>query len=197
MRWRKRQEKQREFEETALKHFDSLYNAAVRMTGSAWEAEDLIQEALLRAYTSFRQFEQGTNCKAWLFKIMMNTFINKYRKEKRESEVLLSETIEDCYIFGRFEEDIPNFGEVMAGEFLEKLVSDDVKRAIDDLPVEFRTVVIMSDLESLTYQEIADILGSSLGTVKSRLYRGRRLLQKSLWDYAVERGIGKGKNHDL
>ena len=181
MRWRKRREKQREFEKTALKHFDSLYNTAVRMTGSAWEAEDLVQEALLRAYTSFHQFKQGTNCKAWLFKILMNTFINKYRKEKRESEVLLSEAIEDCYIFSRFEEDIPNFGEIMGGEFLKKLVSDDVKRAIDELPLEFKAVVIMSDLESLTYQEIADILGSSLGTVKSRLYRGRRLLQKSLW----------------
>ena len=188
-RWRRRQKKRQAFEETALSHFDSLYNAALRMTGSAWEAEDLVQETYTKAYGSFHQFRRGTNCKAWLFRILLNTYINIYRKEKKESQVLSQEIPEDGYIFNRFEEDMPNFGEVMGEEFLRKLVSDDVKRAIDDLPLEFKTVIIMSDLESLTYQEIANVLDCSLGTVKSRLFRGRRLLQKSLWEYAVEKGI--------
>jgi RNA polymerase sigma-70 factor (ECF subfamily) len=190
-RWRRRQAKQGEFEETALSHFDSLFNAAVRMTGSAWEAEDLVQETYMKAYASFHQFQRGTNCKAWLFRILMNTYINIYRKDKKEAQALSHEIHEDGYIFNRFEEEIPNFGEVMGEEFLKKLVSDDVKRAMDDLPPEFRAVVLMSDLESLTYQEIADILDCSLGTVKSRLFRGRRLLQKSLWEYAVEKGIAR------
>lgn len=161
------------------------------MTGSAWEAEDLVQETYMKAYASFHQFQRGTNCKAWLFRILMNTYLNTYRKDKREAQALSLEIPEDGYIFNRFEEEIPNFGEVMGEEFLGKLVSDDVKRAIDDLPAEFRAVVLLSDLESLTYQEIADALDCSLGTVKSRLFRGRRMLQKSLWDYAVEKGIAR------
>ena len=143
----------------------------------------------MKAYASFHRFQRGTNCKAWLYKILMNTYINKYRKEKRESQVLLDEATEDGYVFNRFETEIPGFGEVMGEEFLKKIVSDDVKRAMDDLPQEFRAVVLLSDVESLTYREIADILNCSLGTVKSRLFRGRRLLQRSLWEYAEEKGI--------
>lgn len=191
IRWRTEQEKQREFEEEALRHFDSLYNAAVRMTHSAWEAEDLVQETYMKAYNSFHQFKRGTHCKAWLFKILTNTYINVYQKKRVRSSAEEMGTLEDFYIFNRFEEDIPAFGDVIGEGFLKRLVSDDILRAIDQLPPEFRTVIILSDLESLSYQEIADILECSLGTVKSRLYRGRRMLQKSLWKYALERGIAK------
>lgn len=193
IRWRKEREKQQEFEKEALKHFDSLFNAAVRMTQSSWEAEDLVQETYMKAYNSFHRFKKGTNCKAWLFKILTNTYINLFQKKKIRSSVEDKGFLEDFYIFNRFEEDIPAFGDVIGEGFLKRLVSDDVLAAIDRLPPEFRTVIILSDMESLSYQEIADILDCSLGTVKSRLYRGRRLLQKSLWEYAVDRGIGKGR----
>ena len=193
IRWRKEQEKQKEFEKEALTFFDSLYNAAVHMTQSTWEAEDLVQETYLKAYKSFHQFQKGTNCKAWLFKILTNTCINLYQKRKVRSSAEEEGVLEDFYIFNKFEEDIPAFGEVVGEGFLKRLVSDDVKTALDRLPPEFRTVIILSDLESLSYQEVADILNCSLGTVKSRLYRGRRLLQKSLWEYAMERGVAKRK----
>lgn len=191
MGWRRDREKERRFEQEALSHFDSLYNAALRMTQSAWEAEDLVQETYMKAYVSFHQFKRGTNCKAWLFKILTNTYINQYQMEKQRSSAADKGALEDFYILNRVEEEIPAFRDGGGEEFLKRLVSDDVKSAIDRLPPEFRMVIILSDLESLTYQEIADILDCSLGTVKSRLYRGRRLLQKSLWEYAVERGIAK------
>ncbi len=189
IRWRKHAGKRLEFEKEALSHFDALYNAAVRLTQSTWEAEDLVQETYMKAYTSFHRFEKGTHCKAWLLKIMLNTYINLYRKEKRQAQAADNGVFEDLYLFNRFEEDLPAFGNVMGGEFLKSLVGDDVKKAMDQLPAEFRTAILLADVESLSYQEIADILGCSLGTVKSRLYRGRQLLQKSLWEYAAERGI--------
>lgn len=143
----------------------------------------------MKAYASFHRFERGTHCKAWLLKIMLNTYINLYRKEKRQAQAAENGVFEDLYLFNRFEEDLPAFGEVMGEQFLKNLVGDDVKKAMDQLPTEFRAVVLLSDVESFSYQEIADILGCSLGTVKSRLFRGRQLLQKSLWEYAAERGI--------
>ena len=191
MRWRTRRKKKREFEEEALSHLGSLYNAALRMTRSQWEAEDLVQETYMKAYASFHQFQRGTNCKAWLLKILTNTYINLYQREKRRSSVEDEGVFEDFYIWNRVEEEGPVLGDIMGEEVLKRLVSDDVKAAIDRLPAEFRTVIILCDVECLTYGEIADILDCPPGTVKSRLHRARRMLQKSLWAYAVERGIGK------
>lgn len=187
--WHRNTGRRQEFEKEALRHFNSLYNTAVRLTQSAWEAEDLIQETYMKAYASFHRFEKGTHCKAWLMKIMLNTYINLYRREKRQTQAAESGMLEDLYLFNRFEESLPAFGEVMGEQFLSSLVSDDVKKAIDQLPDDFRAVILLADVESFSYQETADILGCSLGTVKSRLFRGRQLLQKSLWEYAAERGI--------
>lgn len=192
-RWRKHKAKQEAFEKEALRHLDSLYHAAVRLTQSIWEAEDLVQETYLKAYNAFDQFQRGTNCKAWLFKILTNTHINLYKKKKVRSSAREEGHLADFYIFNKLEGDIPGYGDIVGEDFLKHMVSDDVIKAIDQLPEEFRTVIILSDLESLSYQEIAKVLDCSLGTVKSRLYRGRRLLQKHLWDYAVERGITKRK----
>jgi RNA polymerase sigma-70 factor (ECF subfamily) len=192
-RWRTHRKKQEKFEKEALQHFDSLYHAAMRLTHSIWEAEDLVQETYLKAYNAFDHFKSGTNCKAWLFKILMNTQINLYKKKKVRSSAEDEGHVEDFYIFNKGEDDIPGYGDVVGEGFLTRLVSDDVIKAIDRLPPEFRTVVVLSDVESLSYQEIAEILECSLGTVKSRLFRGRRLLQKHLWEYAVERGITKRK----
>ncbi|RMF93835.1 MAG: sigma-70 family RNA polymerase sigma factor [Nitrospinota bacterium] len=178
----------REFEQVALVHLDALYRAALSMTHEEKEAEDLVQETYLKAYRFFHQFERGTNCKAWLFKILRNTYINKYRKKSKEPAMVDFQQVENLYT----EENSDWERNIHTDESaLKFLVSDDVQRALAALPPEFRLVVIMADMEDFSYKEIAEILSCPIGTVMSRLHRGRRLLQRELLGYARKFGYLK------
>src|SRR3954465_9260776 len=176
-----------DFEREALPHLQSLYAAALRMTRNERDAEDLVQDTLLRAYRFFDPFEAGTNCKAWLFRILTNVFCNRYREREREQEVL-----------GEVESSDANFGQFIGGAprdaesaLLGRMLSRDVERALAAVPSEFRLAVVLADLEDFSYKEIAEIMECPAGTVMSRLYRGRKILQRLLHDYAVEQGILK------
>jgi RNA polymerase sigma-70 factor (ECF subfamily) len=159
------------------------------MTKSETDAEDLVQETMLKAYRFFDKFEEGTNCKAWLFKIMTNIFINNYRSRSKAPESVAVEDVDDGFLYGQLAK---NYGVTdPEKEFFSKIFDDDIKNAINDLPEDFRIVVVLSFLEGFSYQEIAEITGLQIGTVKSRLHRGRKLLQKSLLDYALRSGYIK------
>lgn len=188
--------KQREFEETAMDHTDALYRTALRMTKNTKDAEDLVQETLLKAYRFFDRFEKGTNIRAWLFKIMMNIFINDYRQKSKKPTSMSYEDVDDNYLYHQLKFQKTEDGDP-EGSLFSRIFDDDVKRAIEELPDDFRIVVVLAFLEEFSYQEIAEIAGLQLGTVKSRLHRGRKLLQKSLWDYAVRNGFLKTKNKSV
>ncbi len=181
----------REFEGLALEHIDPLYSAALRLTKNERDAEDLVQDTFLRAFRFFDKFERGTNIKAWLFKILTNTFINRYRRKVKERTVVEGAAREGQS--ERFVARDANESSTNPEQYLfDRLLSDDVLRAIDQLPIDFRLVVILADLQEFSYKEIAEILDCPVGTVMSRLYRGRKLLQKSLLGYALESGIVHG-----
>jgi RNA polymerase sigma-70 factor (ECF subfamily) len=178
----------KEFEELALDHLDPLYSAALRLTKNERDAQDLVQDTFLRAYRFFDKFERGTNIKAWLFKILSNTFINRYRRSVKERSIV--EGSERDAVHERFiSREATDYAANPEQFFFDRLLSDDVLRAVDSLPIDFRLVVILADLQEFSYKEIAEILDCPVGTVMSRLYRGRRLLQKALADYAVHAGI--------
>ncbi|MEW6015956.1 MAG: sigma-70 family RNA polymerase sigma factor [Candidatus Zixiibacteriota bacterium] len=181
--------KKERFNKEALIHLDSLYRTALRMTRNENEAEDLVQETFLKAYRFWDKFEEGSNCRAWLFKILTNIFINNYRAKSRTPQVVEFEDVDDDFLFGQLAALGPS--ENPEQHFFAKVFDDDVKRAIEDLPEDFRLVVVLSFLEGFSYEEIAEIAGLNIGTVKSRLHRGRKLLQKALWDYAVKNGFIK------
>ena len=184
-----RQELRIRYEHEALIHLNALMRTARRMTKSETDAEDLVQETMLKAYRFFDKFEEGTNCKAWLFKIMTNIFINNYRSKSKAPEALAIDDIDDGFLYGQLAQ---NYGvNDPEKEFFSKIFDDDIKNAIKDLPEDFRIVVVLSFLEGFAYQEIAEITGLQIGTVKSRLHRGRKLLQKSLLDYALKSGYIK------
>lgn len=176
-----------EFATLTLGHLDPLYAAALRLTKNERDAEDLVQDTFLRAYRFFDKFERGTNIKAWLFKILTNTFINRYRRKVKERSVVEDEreTVSERFMSRDVTESAANPEQY----FFDRLLSDDVLRAIDALPLDFRMVVILADLQEFSYKEIAEILDCPVGTVMSRLYRGRKLLQKYLLSYAVEQGV--------
>jgi|SRR5690554_98850 len=187
---KKRSDKDKGFEREAVPHLDALYGTALRMTKDEQDAEDLVQEAMLKAYRYFDRYESGTNCKAWLFKIMTNTFINRYRKTKKRREFL----VDDDYrpLQERAEAPAANpfvddFGEDEERLYF-KVFGDEVKEALEAMPVDFRMVVLLADLQDFAYKEIAEIMDCPIGTVMSRLYRGRRMLQAGLEDYAREEG---------
>ncbi len=188
--------KQREFEDTAMEHTDALYRTALRMTKNTKDAEDLVQETLLKAFRFFDRFEKGTNIKAWLFKIMMNIFINDYRQKSKKPTSMSYEDVDDNYLYHQLKFQKSEGGDP-EGTLFSRIFDDDVKKAIEELPDDFRIVVVLAFLEEFSYQEIAEIAGLQLGTVKSRLHRGRKLLQKSLWDYAVRNGFLKTKNKSV
>jgi len=177
----------KQFEEQALPLLDSLYSAAQRMTRNPTEAEDLVQETILLAYRNFHQFQQGTNIKAWLFRILTNTFINSYRKKSKQPERVDLPDVEDFYFMSESRR-----SDAMASDpemqVLSKFLYEDITAAIDRLPEEFRMVVVLNAVEGFAYQEIAEILDIPIGTVRSRLYRGRKLLQKLLYEQAREMG---------
>lgn len=177
----------KEFEELALPHLDSLYSGALRMTRNPSEAEDLVQETMLLAFRHFDQFKRGTNIRAWLFRILTNTFINSYRKKSREPERVDLPEVEDFYFLNEVSRN-NRMGDDPESQILGKFVHEDIMAAIDKLPDEFRMVVILNAVEGFAYQEIADMLGVPIGTVRSRLYRGRKLLQKLLYEQAREMG---------
>jgi RNA polymerase sigma-70 factor (ECF subfamily) len=184
-----RRDSRSEFESLALGHIDSLYACGLRMTRDPRDSEDLVQDTLLAAYRFFDKFEPGTNIKAWLFKILTNTFINKYRKRVREREV--RDLVEQDETPSLMSEDVAEKSRDPETAILGALLSDDVKRALDAVPYDYRLAVVLCDLEEFSYKEIADIMDCPVGTVMSRLHRGRRLLQKQLRDYAIEQGIIK------
>ena len=182
--------KQEEFAAVALEYFDALYNTAVRMTRNPSAAQDLVQETYLKAYRFFDRFEPGTNLKAWLFTILRNTYINAYRKTARQQQQVDFEHVSLFYADTSASPEWQDRGSME--EMLRHVVQDDVKRALDELPEEYRMVVLLADLEDFSYKEIAAIVDCPVGTVMSRLFRGRRLLRKSLEDFAKKSGYIKG-----
>ena len=178
-----------DFEKEALPHLPSLYSAAVRLTRNERDAEDLVQDTVLRAYRFFDSFEAGTNCKAWLFRILTNVFCNRYREKEREHEILAEAKSSEANV-EQFFAGVEG-GRDVETALLGRLVSDDVERALAEIPQDFRMAVILADLEDFSYKEIADIMECPAGTVMSRLFRGRKMLQKLLYSYALEQGIVK------
>jgi RNA polymerase sigma-70 factor (ECF subfamily) len=186
---RKLRQNRQEFERTALPHLNALYGAALRLTRNPGDAEDLVQETMLRAYRFWDSFAKDTNCKAWLFKILTNTFINHYQKQKRGRVVLDAAATEQQLTDGVLVQEKSALQRSPETQLIERSMSEDVSRALAALPPEFRTAVVLCDIEGFSYKEIADIMECPLGTVMSRLYRGRRLLQDALRDFALAEGI--------
>jgi RNA polymerase sigma-70 factor, ECF subfamily len=179
-------DKRESFEREALVHLDSLYRVALRLTANAAEADDLVQETMLKAYRAWDQFQRGTNAKGWLLTILRHAFINEYRRRTRHPETVDLDAIEPFSVFEELQDDDPQ------GTFFDRIVDDEVLRAIDELPEQFRETAVLSDVEGLSYEEIARVLDVPVGTVKSRLFRARRLLQQKLYNYAVGMGYIKG-----
>jgi len=184
-----------EFERVALVHVNALYGTALRLTHNQRDAEDLVQDTLLSAYKSFGQFEPGSQCKAWLFRILTNTFINKYRRRILETSVAQGMQQEGS-------SGMMSAGGVRAARDAEELLDyalmgESIQRALSALPEEFRIAVVLCDVEEFTYREIADIMDCPVGTVMSRLHRGRKLLQAALREHAVRAGIIKDKDSNL
>jgi RNA polymerase sigma-70 factor (ECF subfamily) len=184
----KRRPQQSDFEREALPHLGALYAAALRMTRNERDAEDLVQDALLRAYRFFDTFQAGTNCKAWLFRILTNAFCNRYRERERE-QVVLSEAESSPANLEQFLGGSAADGRDAESALLGQMVSADVEKALAAVPSDFRMAVILADLEDFSYKEIAEIMDCPAGTVMSRLFRGRKILQGLLRQYAVEQGI--------
>ncbi len=171
----------------------SLYTAALRMTRNSADAEDLVQETYLKAYRGFGSFQEGTNLKAWLYKILTNSYINSYRVRRRRPEESEIDDVEDLYLYRRLGGlEGASAGRSAEDEALDLFTDDEVKGAVESLPEQFRIAVLLSDVEGFSYKEIADIMEIPIGTVMSRLHRGRRALQKALHDFGMERGLAAG-----
>jgi RNA polymerase sigma-70 factor, ECF subfamily len=184
------------FQRDALPLLDSLYGAALRMTRNPADAEDLVQETMLRAYRAFDRFEPGTNLKAWLFRILTNAYINVYRKRKREPQKVSSDELEDFDLYQELKDHESSWDETPENIVLDNLVDSDILQAIEELPEQFRLAVVLSDIEGFTYAEMAEIMDVPMGTVMSRLHRGRKALQQRLGELARERGIVRGAATD-
>lgn len=182
-------EQERTFHQEAVPHLDAVFRFALRLCGSADAAEDLLQETFLRAYRAWGQYTPGTRCKSWLFTICRNVFLRQLERSQRHHEILAETAEEDPRtlsrenpVFAASRDDDPE------GDYFRAIVDEEILDAIQELPEEYRTAVVLSDLEDLSYQEVAEVMEVPVGTVKSRLFRGRRLLQKRLYDYAVTMG---------
>lgn len=180
-----------DFDAEAMPHMNLLHNYAYKITGNQLDADDLLQETFLRAFRFFDKFERGTNCKAWLFRIMKNLFINKYRKNQKEPGKVDYGEIENFFDNIRSEKiDSTDLQE----KVFSNLLDDELTSALNSLQDDFKTVVILCDLEGLSYEEIADFVQCPIGTVRSRLHRGRKMLQQKLYDYAKQRGYDVENN---
>ncbi|MCC6549882.1 MAG: sigma-70 family RNA polymerase sigma factor [Ignavibacteriaceae bacterium] len=177
-----------DFEREAVPHMDALHNFALRLTGDEDDANDLLQETYLRAFRFFDKFEKGTNCKAWLFRIMKNSYINAYQKKKKTPVQLDYEEVEKYY--ENVKPSNPDDAHLTSDTF-ESLLDDEVSQAIAKLPEDFRTVIILTDIEGFTYEEVAEFVDCPIGTVRSRLHRARKMLYTELQGYAQERGYLK------
>lgn len=167
-----------------------LYAAAMRMTRNPADAEDLVQETFLKAYRAYDSFEAGTNLKAWLYRILTNTYINRYRKAQRRPTESDLDDVEDMYLYRRMgSEESADLSRSAEDSLLDNLVESDIKEAVEALPEHFRLPVLLADLEGFSYKEIAEILDVPIGTVMSRLHRGRKQLQRTLWEFANDRGL--------
>ena len=186
-------ERRARFEKYAMEYVDQLYAAAMRMTRNPQDAEDLVQEAYTKAYSAFHQYKPGTNLKAWLYRILTNTYINIYRKAQRQPQQTQTDTVEDWQMAAAGEHS-PTGLRSAENEALDRLPDSDVKEALAQIPEEFRLAVYFSDVEGFAYKEIAQILDVPIGTVMSRLHRGRKQLRELLADYAAGRGIDVEKN---
>jgi RNA polymerase sigma-70 factor (ECF subfamily) len=175
------------FERDVVPLLPNLYSAALRLTRNPSDAEDLVQEAYLRAYRGFAGFEEGTNLRAWMYRILTNTFINAYRKKQREPITVQDDEIEDWFLYDRL--GASGVEASAESEVLDRLPDEDVQRALEALPEGFRMAVLLADVEGFSYKEIAEILEVPIGTVMSRLHRGRKALQKALWETVRERGL--------
>lgn len=180
-----------DFEKEALPHMGALYNFALRMTGDEDDADDLVQETFLKAFRFFDKFEKGTNCKAWLFRILKNSYINDYRKTTKEPDKVDYEDVQNFYENIKSDEVETRHYEMDA---FNNLLDDEISSAITALPEDFRTVIILSDIEGFTYEEIADFVDIPVGTVRSRLHRARKMMYAQLYDYAKDKGFVEKKN---
>lgn len=181
-------QKQKDFEDEMLPHLDAIYNFALKLTAEPNDAEDLVQETIVKAFRFFNSYEKGTNAKAWLFRILKNSYINIYRKKSRQPNQVDYDEVATYYENVRSDhKDTTDLENIMYREMLD----DDVTKALTDLPEDFRTVVMLSDVEGFTYEEIANMLDVPIGTIRSRLHRGRNLLRTQLLEYATKKGYKK------
>ncbi|MBN2732301.1 MAG: sigma-70 family RNA polymerase sigma factor [Balneolaceae bacterium] len=178
-------QKQEDFQEEIIPHLDAMYNFALRLTSDPNDAEDLVQDTIVKAYRFFSSYEKGTNAKAWLFRILKNSYINNYRKKSKQPSQVDYDEVSSFYETIRADRtDTSDLEDRMFRE----LIDDDISNALEELPEDFRTVVLLCDVEGFTYEEIANMLDVPIGTIRSRLHRGRNLLKAQLIDYAEERG---------
>jgi RNA polymerase sigma-70 factor (ECF subfamily) len=180
--------RQKEFEAEAYPHKDILFNFALRTTGDKDDAHDLLQETFMKAFRFWDKYEKGTNIRAWLFRIMKNSYINRYRKETREPGMVDYDDVENFY--DSIRDDSTDSNDLQKRMY-SNMLSDEVTEALQSLPEDFRTVVILCDIEGLMYDEISEFLNCPIGTVRSRLHRGRKMLEEKLYNYAKERGLVK------
>ena len=179
-----------DFPEQAMQFAPQLYSAAMRLTRNSADAEDLVQDTYLRAWRSFATFQEGTNLRAWLYRILTNSFINKYRAKQRRPDEAGMDNIEDLYLYKRLSTLESSLASRSAEDtMLELFTDDEVKQALEDLPENFRLPVLLADVEGFAYKEIAEMLDIPVGTVMSRLHRGRKAMHKLLYDFASERGL--------
>jgi len=183
-----KEEKDRIFEEEALPHLNALYNYARSISRSTEDAEDLVQETYMRAYRFFHQYEPGTNCKAWLFTILRNLYNTNYKKYKKTPDQVHYDEIEAIYKNIR-NEDLNSIIKDPESKFFDNILPDEIKDALEELPEEFRSTILLTDIEDFSYKETAEILDVPIGTVMSRLHRARNMLKKKLVDYAKEKGV--------